>query len=344
MLECDVPELNASHFEGIPNAEVDFVIQHSRLCAIISKAMRERWSLQSPPSKRVEATREADAALARYITQLPPTLQLSWPNLTTWQATLHLTYNHFLILLHRPAPRRGDPDPMAPTADSSICGNSALLMTSIVETLLHENALTNLWLYSIHSLFTAVIHIGSELSSPNPIVAAQSQRTFDTMTATLRELSKHWRFARGLYCLFEQRASRLKKASAAASPVAERNPGGDDFALRPAPVDPTSLAGANLTKGGSAAWSSEGSTIQQHGPAYLDSNNPSVGVESATSSGVMMSGPERSFQGPFAQEQDIPAGTNLFLDDFSFPDASALDFFLAGMEETNQPFGFEFGM
>lgn len=337
-----MPELNASHFEGIPGAEVDFVIQHSRLCVIISKAMKERWSLRTQIPKRVEATREADAALARYITQLPPSLQLSWPSLTTWQATLHLTYNHFLILLHRPVPRRGDPDPMAETADPSICGNSALLMTSIVETMLHEHTLTNLWLYSIHSLFTAVIHVGSELSSPNPIVAAQSQRTFDTMAATLRELSKHWRFARGLYCLFEQRASRLKEASAATSPVARRNSSSDDFALRPAPAGP-SMAGAPLARSESTAWSSEGTAVQQ-GPAYLDSNNPALGVESLPGPGVMMSGPERGFQGPFSQPQDIPAGTNLFLDDFSFPDTSALDLFLAGMEETNQPFGFEFGM
>jgi len=337
-----VPELTPAHFEGVPNAEVDFVVQHSRLCVIISRAMKERWSLQSAIPKREEATREADAALAKYITELPPQLQLSWPNLTTWQATLHLTYNHFLILLHRPAPRRGDPDPMAATADPSICGNSALLMASIVETLLHKKALTNLWLYSIHSLFTAVIHVGSELSSPNPIVAAQSQRTFDVMSATLRELSKHWRFAHGLYCLFEQRATRLRKASRAASPTAEKKPEGDEFSLRPAPTDP-STAGPNLVRADTTSWSGDSAPVTQ-GPAYLDSNNPALGIEGMAGSGATMSSAERGFQGAFAQDQSIPTGTNLFLDDFSFPDSSALDMFLAGMEETNQPFGFEFGM
>lgn len=98
-----------------------------------------------------------------------------------------------------------------------------------------------------------------------------------------------------------------------------------------------------MTRGESVAWSHDSAGIQQ-GPAYLDSNNPTIGAASIPNSSSMMSGPDRGFQGSFAQNEEISAGTNLFLDDLSFPDASALDLFLAGMEEKNQPFGFEFGM
>lgn len=332
--ESDVPELEQCHFEGILGAEVDFVIQHSKLCAIISRAMKARWTLRATTESRIQATREADEALANFTLQLPRCLQMSPPSLNTWQASLHLTYNNFLILLHRPAPKHGARDRVSEAcSDLSICGGATMAMSSISEALLHSGTLSTLWLYGVHALFTGMIHVGHELGSPNPLVSAKAQRTFGFLTAALRVLSQHWRFALGLLRLFEQRASRMKYSSTNPSPSgyttlqrpldSGRNDDAE-FALRPAPADPSVHPGQSRD----TACDGNGQEV-----IYTDSTSPLINVNSGQAPG-----PERVDE-IRPEDQGFVASDEVFLQDFSFPDAYALEFFLANMDGNNQDFG-----
>ena len=302
-----MPELEPRHFEGIPHAEMDFVMQHTKLCVIVARAMKARWTLRGTTETRIQATRRADEALARFTLELPPGLQLSPPSVEPWSATLHLTLNNFLILLHRPAPKHSSGDPVSEAcSDLSICGGAATAISSILETLLHRGSLSTLWLYGVHALFTAMVHVGNDFGSPNPLVSAKAQRTFGSLTAALRMLSQQWRFALGLLRLFEQRASRVSRPSTGGpSPADYAMPqksldNSGDFALRPTPADASvSQPGPFLD---SSAWDDDG-----HGQEPLMSVNGRV--------------------------EDV------LLPDFTFPDASALEFFLADMNGNNQDFG-----
>ncbi|KAH6884580.1 fungal-specific transcription factor domain-containing protein [Thelonectria olida] len=210
--DSDVPELKYSDFEGIPGAAADFVMHQTKLCMIISRTMREGWALRSSPEDRAQAVKRADEALARFLTDLPTKLHLPAVNLDTWQSMLHLTYNNFVILLHRPSPRHNARD-QAPEvcSDTNLCGGAADAISSIFDTLLNQGALCTLWFYCNHVLFTAGIYVGNEVGSSNPLVAAKSQRLFRSLVSSLRELSRYWRYAKSLLQLFEQRASRLQQ-------------------------------------------------------------------------------------------------------------------------------------
>ncbi|KAK2044872.1 fungal-specific transcription factor domain-containing protein [Colletotrichum somersetense] len=207
--ESDVPMIEEHHLTDMPEAESTFVIQHTRLCIIFSKAMRKRVALRSTAEDRAKATREADTALAELMTSLPDRLQLSQSEPDIWQATFHLTYNNFLILLHRPPPRpvQGESAAEAGT-DLSICSDAAATVSSIFESLRKRNMLSGLWLPSIHVLFTALVHTSTQMHSSNPIVAAKSKRHSESMIQTLHSLKSQWLYAQSLLNLFEPRRLR----------------------------------------------------------------------------------------------------------------------------------------
>ncbi|EFQ34216.1 fungal specific transcription factor domain-containing protein [Colletotrichum graminicola] len=207
--DSDVPMIAEHHLTDTPETETAFVIHHTRLCIIFSEAMRKRVSLRSTAEDRAKATREADTALAELVTNLPDSLQLSQSGPDIWQAIFHLTYNNFLILLHRPSPR---PVPDQSTAeagtDLSICSDAAATVSSIFEFLRKRNMLSGLWLPSIHVLFTALVHTSTQMHSSNPIVAAKSKRHSESMIQTLHSLKSQWLYARSLLNLFEPRHLR----------------------------------------------------------------------------------------------------------------------------------------
>ncbi|KAM0425295.1 hypothetical protein ACHAPT_009351 [Fusarium lateritium] len=217
--DSDVPDLEYSHFQGVPNAQKDFVIYQTRLCVIISRAMREGWALRSSPEDRTRATRKADESLAEFILQLPSTVQLKFSGLDTWQSILHLTYNNFVILLHRPPPkqRAAEEEVVGPDQcnDPVLCGDAAGTIASIFETLVSQDVLSTLWLYSSNVLVTATIHIIHEAGSSKPIVAAKSHHILEILMMALRGLSKHWHYARAWLHFVEQRALKLKQQRAA---------------------------------------------------------------------------------------------------------------------------------
>ncbi|KAI9159099.1 Acetamidase regulatory protein [Paramyrothecium foliicola] len=239
--ESDIPELEPRHFQGIPSAEVDFVVQHTRLCIILSKFAKKRWALRSSVTTQIEATRQADEALAHFLSQLPPSLRVTPSHMSTWQATLHLTYNNTLLQLHRPPPKQSALDsPLHVVSDATICGEAGLVMTTVYDALLAQGTLSHLWLHGIHALFTAIVHATNGLNSSNPVVAAKAFRMFNTLLAALRELSRYWQFAFNLLSLFEKRLLRARHTSLenhapSDSQVVDESEGQSGFALRPVP-------------------------------------------------------------------------------------------------------------
>ncbi|KAF5017996.1 hypothetical protein F66182_10045 [Fusarium sp. NRRL 66182] len=275
--ESDTPMLQGHHFQGIPHGNPTFAIEHTRLCMIFSKAMRRRVALRASAADRAEATKQADQELAEFITHLPQSLRLSHPEPDTWQAILHLSYNNFLIILHRPPPHQ-DPTQFSPdaAADLSICSDAVDAISSIFESLRTRNTLCDLWLPAVHVLFTCLLQVASGLNSINPLVAAKSSRTFDSLLLTLRDISHYWIYAKSLLRLFEERAvwnkrQRSRPQGSAQGPgeqaAARQSNGSAEFSLRPNPLN--SHGGIHNQIGDAGATSLQPSPAHiPGGPAY----------------------------------------------------------------------------
>ncbi|RGP62745.1 acetamidase regulatory [Fusarium longipes] len=270
--ESDTPMLDESHFQGIPLGNAAFAIEHTKLCIIFSRAMKRRVALRATEADRAAATKQADEELAEFITQLPQSLQLPPSDPNIWQATLHLSYNNFLILLHRPRPHQ-DPNRLSAgsATDLSICSDAVVTINSIFESLRSRNILCDLWLPSIHVLFTCLLHVASELNSSNPLVAAKSLRTFDSLMHTLRDISQYWIYAKSLLRLFEERAMWTKRSrSHTQGPDGRALPNNDSadtygFSLRP---DPLGVPGSIQNPISGATTSLQPSAQVPGGPAY----------------------------------------------------------------------------
>ncbi|KAM0434463.1 hypothetical protein ACHAPT_003559 [Fusarium lateritium] len=360
--DSDVPMLQESHFDGIPHANCAFAIQHTQLCIIFSKAMKGRVAIRASPADRAQATKQADEELAQFITQLPESLRLSVSEPDIWQATLHLSYNNFLILLHRPPPRQ-DPRQFSLdiATDLSICGDAVVAINSVLESLRSRNLLCDLWLPSIHVLFTALLHVATELNSANPLVAAKSLRMFDSLLVTLRELSHHWLYAESLLRLFEERTmwnrprtnldGSAETSAARGPPRSNDGPQSDGFgrfSLRPDPLG-TSTGIPQSPAGGVAATGFQ----TPPGTSGLDQR------EQLSGPGLPhgQAGPQYAFnydfggamtgQGAGTTSRDIAQGSIPYSDGFIgngmglaeggqgmdlLPVPSALEFLLAGMD------------
>ncbi|CAH0019627.1 unnamed protein product [Clonostachys rhizophaga] len=208
--DSDVPELVPEHFKGIPNANIQFLIQQSKLCMIISRTARDGWSLRSTAQARNNAIETADEALASFLHQLPPELQLRATNITTWQAMLHLTYNNFVILIHRPPPKGGpDGQEDASYTRPHLCAVATVAISSILESLIDQNLICTLWYSVNHIILTAIINASTEIASSNPLTAAESQRGLSITSCIIAVVFT----ILGLFHMFQQRALRLKHRS-----------------------------------------------------------------------------------------------------------------------------------
>lgn len=354
--------LHEKYFDGIPHANCAFAIQHTHLCIIFSRAMKGRVAIRASPADRAQATKQADEDLAQFITQLPDSLRLSLTEPDIWQATLHLSYNNFLILLHRPPPRQDPKHFSLDTAtDLSICGDAVAAINSIFESLRSRNLLCDLWLPSVHVLFTALLHVASELNSANPLVAAKSLRLFDSLLVTLRELSHHWLYAESLLRLFEERTMwnrpriNLDGSDEASVPRGQQRPndgpqndGLERFSLRPNPLGTSSGISQN-PPGGIAATgfqpssrtsglghrgqlSGQGMPYGRAGPPYAfnyDSGGAMAGQGAGNTSRDISHGGIQYSGGFIDNGMGITeSGDALDL----LPVPSALEFLLAGMD------------
>ncbi|KAM3456430.1 hypothetical protein MY3296_001709 [Beauveria thailandica] len=322
--ESDVPELEPAHFQGVPNAQVDFAMQHAKLCAIFASAMRSRWALRSSTHDRVAASRRADDALAAFLLQLPPALKPSAAAAAarpSWIATLHLTYNNFVLLLHRPPPVAGTDAVSAACADPALCAGATASMAAILEALCCGNdgggggggGDDALWLYGVHAAFTALIYVSNELAAPSPMVAARARSLFDTLMDALRRLARYWQFAESLLRLFRQKeASLLVKdgVAATATTTAAGEPrlsAAERFSLRPAPLVPVPWEDATGGCGHAAPQRSEDD--------YLASRSAGEATQ------------QQQHDGELHVDELMVEG---------YPDSFALELFLAGMDGSTQ--------
>ncbi|KAL3478772.1 fungal-specific transcription factor domain-containing protein [Aspergillus californicus] len=202
--DSDVSPLAASDFEGCGvHVQAEFVIHFSELCTMISYIVRERFGLRISADRRKAALLEADEALANWSLRLPDTLRLRASDMDPWSAMLHLTYNNFLILLHRPHPRASAYSDDYGPHDAEICSAAAGVIVSIFEELRMHDQLKFLWYSGVHTLFTAMIQVRVELRFSNPVLAINALRRFDSATFSLRELAQYWSHASTILRLFE---------------------------------------------------------------------------------------------------------------------------------------------
>lgn len=348
--DCDVPELEEHHFEGIPEAEIDFVINHSRLCVVISKTMRERWALRSSAESKISATRQADTALADLMIQMPQRLELSLPILNVWQAMFHLTYNNFLIILHRPPPPPRKYELLDAVnqacSDVNICRDANTAIISIFDSLRSQGLLSKAWLFTSHALFTALVHVANEFDSSNPLVIAKYRRTFESLIASLRELARHWRFAQGLLALFEFQASRLRQKLAARETTDEdgrgissevSRDGNIDIALRQSgmqlhsntmlnsPSSSTHVQSENVHQTGTSAAGVNIPAFSRIGPT-----EPVGGTGSNHHEDFLLESPSIGYYGEFLDLGITEADGDLLFGNMSFLDTASLDLFLGG--------------
>ncbi|KAI1974874.1 hypothetical protein LOZ53_002419 [Ophidiomyces ophidiicola] len=208
--DCDVQPLTPADFEGCgENVQTEYVIRYTELCCMISFIMRERFGLRVTPERRKAALMEADKALANWSLKLPDNVRMSSTDVDAWPALLHLTYNNFLILLHRPHPRASAySDDYGPN-DAEICSAAASVIVSIFEELREKDRIKYLWVSAVNSLFTAMIQIRVELQFSNPVLAINALRRFDSTLCSLRALSSYWLGAETILRLFES-SKRLK--------------------------------------------------------------------------------------------------------------------------------------
>lgn len=209
--DSDVQPLTPPDFEGCGSrVQVDYVIHFAELCTMISYILRERFGLRVSPQRRKAVLPEADATLANWSLRLPDTLRLRASDMDPWSAMLHLTYNNFLILLHRPHPRASAYSDDYGLHDAEICSAAAGVIASIFEELRQKDRLKFLWCCGVHTLFTAMIQVRVELRFSNPVLAINALRRFDSTLHSLRDLAEYWSHAGTILRLFEN-SKRLQQ-------------------------------------------------------------------------------------------------------------------------------------
>lgn len=177
---------------------------------MISYLVRDRFGLRATDERRKAVLQEADESLARWSLKLPDNLRLRASDMDPWSAMLHLTYNNFLILLHRPHPRASAYSDDYGPHDAEICSAAAGVIASIFEELRLNDRLKFLWYTGVHTLFTAMIQVRVELRFSNPVLAINAMRRFDSASYSLRELAQYWVHAGTILRLFED-SKRLQE-------------------------------------------------------------------------------------------------------------------------------------
>ncbi|KXG53655.1 Transcription factor [Penicillium griseofulvum] len=209
--DSDVSPLTPADFENCgPLVQADYVIHFTELCTMISYLIRDRFGLRASEERRKAVLQEADGSLATWSLKLPDNLRLRASDMDPWSAMLHLTYNNFLILLHRPHPRASAYSDDYGPHDAEICSAAAGVIASIFEELRMHERLKFLWYTGVHTLFTAMIQVRVELRFSNPVLAINALRRFDSASYSLRELAQYWVHAGTILRLFED-SKRLQE-------------------------------------------------------------------------------------------------------------------------------------
>jgi len=196
--------LDALDFEGCgSDTQIEYVLNYTQLCILISRVLRERFSLRTTSEQRKAALGTADEALANWCLLLPPSLHLRSSGTSLWTSNLHLAYSNFLILLHRPNPRASRRFNDSGPNDADICIAAANTITNIFEDLRKKDQIRYMGLAGVNALFTGMIQVSVELRFSNPILAIHARRRFDSTLCSLRELAEYWIVGESILRLFE---------------------------------------------------------------------------------------------------------------------------------------------
>ncbi|KAH9886815.1 fungal-specific transcription factor domain-containing protein [Xylariomycetidae sp. FL2044] len=214
--DTDVQKLKPEDFQDCGSeVRTDYIMQSTELCMIISRALRDRFRPSASSRSRQTVLREIDEELAAWSFQLPPFLKL-WPTPSTdpWAASLQLTYNMFLILLHR-----GQLDSPGAREDSDICITSANIIQAVFQSLQERDQLRHLWISSINCLFTALIHFNTESRSSSAVLALAALQRYESALYSLRQLARYWPNALSILCFFENSTrSRIRARQGGENP------------------------------------------------------------------------------------------------------------------------------
>ena len=208
--------LTTGDFEGCEGrAQVECVIKGTELCIIISTVLRARFSARISPERRSKALSRADKALANWFSLLPKQLHLRSSNRGLWPALLHVIYNNFLLILHRPEPGSiGNTVERGPN-ESEICSAAASAIVAVFEELCEKDLLKYTWISSVNAMLTTMLQVNAELRFSNPVLFHSALRRFDSTLYSLRQLSEYWLSACPIVRLFEERSERIQRDAGA---------------------------------------------------------------------------------------------------------------------------------
>ncbi|CAK7200439.1 hypothetical protein SEUCBS139899_003134 [Sporothrix eucalyptigena] len=229
--ESDVPELAMEELVGSDNDEEedsgidgDYLIHQMHLSCIIARTLRDRFGLHVSPERRRQALVEADQRLAAWMARLPPSLRCrpdgrasdsNAASMSPWTTMLHLTYNNFLILLHRPPPNPASVDLNGNAASHSqenmgICSAAAGTIVGLLEAAAARGELRFLNVFAVDALMTTLIQLSAEIRMANPILAGHALQRFDSAMDILRRLAGIWLHAEIVLRLFEDRSEKVR--------------------------------------------------------------------------------------------------------------------------------------
>ncbi|KKA18695.1 Acetamidase regulatory protein, partial [Rasamsonia emersonii CBS 393.64] len=299
--DSDVRPLTPEDFVGCgPLVQTDYVIHFTELCTMISYILRERFGLRVSAERRKAVLPEADEALANWSLRLPDTLRLRTSDMDTWSAMLHLTYNNFLILLHRPHPRASAYSDDYGPHDAEICSAAAGVITSIFEELRQKDRIKYLWCSGVYTLFTAMIQVRVELRFSNPVLAINALRRFDSTMHSLRALAEYWSSAETILRLFEN-SKRLKQDLRIVS-----NEAPDHFSV-PRKQSASGGSTSDVSPSTMSAPQANGQSLphREQPPPLSQTPKPPMGPSPVPQSETWMAGPSRGGVNPFDRAEDM---------------------------------------
>lgn len=270
--------LTLADFENCgPHVQAEFVIHFTELCTMIYYLVRDRFGLRATDERRKAVLQEADESLASWSLKLPDNLRLRASDVDPWSAMLHLTYNNFLILLHRPHPRASAYSDDYGPHDAEICSAAAGVIASIFEELRLNDRLKFLWYTGVHTLFTAMIQVRVELRFSNPVLAINALRRFDSASYSLRELAQYWVHAGTILRLFEN-SKRLQEDLRLATSGGSRPSFNGTSAKMPVTTpEPAQIQSAQTPRALSFGVPTPESTSTMQGPTISPQPTPQFG-------------------------------------------------------------------
>ncbi|CAK7218066.1 hypothetical protein SBRCBS47491_003380 [Sporothrix bragantina] len=212
--------------DGDSGIDGEYLIHQMHLSCIVARTLRDRFGLQVSPDRRRLALVEADQRLAAWMARLPPSLRCrpdgravdaNAAPMSPWTTMLHLTYNNFLILLHRPPPNPADVPGQQHQFQSSqsqenmgICSAAAGTIVSLLEAVAARDELRFLSVFAVDALLTTLIQLSAEIRMANPILAGHALQRFDSAMDILRRLAGIWLHAEIVLRLFEDRSAKVR--------------------------------------------------------------------------------------------------------------------------------------